>query len=396
MARSNSMSLKNQFLQNCTTRFPQLQTELQPEQISDQLLSPFVVDLPSSVLAQAQKNISSFFKLRSKTQYIQHYQKELTDRGLTMAPNHGLMMSYDFHLNENNELKLIEVNTNAAFLALGELMYEAHQLPRPVSTFKLEDLKACLKNELRLLGKNAEKPRIAIIDENPSQQRLYAEFLIYRELFRSWGWLCEIKDFREDLTGFDLIYNRYTDFYFERSESSPLKEIYNSQKAAISPHPAEYIYLADKSRMHDWQQPGFLNQYGLATDEQESIHRALIKSYLVVPEAADQLWSDRKSLFFKPLRAFGSKQTYKGASLSKKYFEEFFTDDGHAEFVAQEYVPAPERTFTTEEGPQEFKFDLRFYAYEDQLQSVVARLYQGQVTNLKTKWGGFAPVRWTT
>ena len=79
---------------------------------------------------------------------------------------------------------------------------------------------------------------------------------------------------------------------------------------------------------------------------------------------------------------------FKGHSMSRKIFEELMKADA----LAQDYIAAPERVFETPEGPQTFKFDLRCHAYHDRLEGVVARLYQGQTTNLKTKYGGFAPV----
>jgi len=48
------------------------------------------------------------------------------------------------------------------------------------------------------------------------------------------------------------------------------------------------------------------------------------------------------------------------------------------------------------EGNQYFntwKYDLRFFAYADRVQHVVARVYQGQVTNFATPLGGFARVQ---
>jgi hypothetical protein len=39
------------------------------------------------------------------------------------------------------------------------------------------------------------------------------------------------------------------------------------------------------------------------------------------------------------------------------------------------------------------KYDLRCYAYQGKLQIVIARLYQGQTTNLKTTGGGFTIVK---
>lgn len=42
---------------------------------------------------------------------------------------------------------------------------------------------------------------------------------------------------------------------------------------------------------------------------------------------------------------------------------------------------------------EKFKVDLRLFVYRNHLLGVGARLYQGQVTNLKTVGGGFAPVK---
>jgi len=39
------------------------------------------------------------------------------------------------------------------------------------------------------------------------------------------------------------------------------------------------------------------------------------------------------------------------------------------------------------------KTDLRLYAYRDQILGVTARLYRGQVTNLRTPGGGFVRVK---
>jgi hypothetical protein len=44
-------------------------------------------------------------------------------------------------------------------------------------------------------------------------------------------------------------------------------------------------------------------------------------------------------------------------------------------------------------GDDPMKTDLRLFAYRDQLLGVTARLYRGQVTNLRTPGGGFAAVK---
>ncbi|MDQ5903241.1 MAG: hypothetical protein QG672_830, partial [Pseudomonadota bacterium] len=61
-------------------------------------------------------------------------------------------------------------------------------------------------------------------------------------------------------------------------------------------------------------------------------------------------------------------------------------------YIAQALVPPSERRLQVAGEPQQFKLDLRNYAYAGKVQLVVARLYQGQTTNFRTPGGGFAPV----
>jgi hypothetical protein len=61
-------------------------------------------------------------------------------------------------------------------------------------------------------------------------------------------------------------------------------------------------------------------------------------------------------------------------------------------FVAQEFAPPAEVDVLQDGQNLKMKYDLRCYTYKDELQLVIARLYQGQTTNLKTVGGGFAIV----
>jgi hypothetical protein len=46
----------------------------------------------------------------------------------------------------------------------------------------------------------------------------------------------------------------------------------------------------------------------------------------------------------------------------------------------------------TDAGPREMKFDVRAYAYRDEVLLLGARAYEGQVTNLRTPGGGFSAI----
>ena len=385
------MNIKADYIQQLRSSFKGLTNEPLETLIADNLLSPITVELPSAVLTQAQTIISTLFSLRERKSYQLHYLDAVSMKGLHDPGNKSIMMSYDFHLDEQQNLKLIEINTNASFLALGHEMYKARQLPLPVFDFSFDEVRQNILTEMNLQGKNPGAPfKVAITDDKPSEQRLFVEFLVYNELFKSWGWDSRIVDYRDLFKSFDpeFIYNRYTDFFLSDESSQLLRDKFLNGDVCVSPNPYEYLLLADKQRLIDWGQEGFLEAQGLSEKEIAVVKTAVPMSYDFRTTAVEDIWSQRKKLFFKPKNAFGSKQSYKGASVSRKTFDELDKNDT----IAQEFIPAPEISYVTPEGPQNFKYDLRCYAYQGRLQLIVARLYQGQVTNLRTPYGGFAPV----
>ena len=380
--------MKEIFIQHLISQYPSLSLEKLNPLISPELLSPYRVELPASILSQAQEFISAIYSLRRQPSYIQFFDAEIKQRGLIDPGNKSICMSYDFHLDESGVLKLIEVNTNAAFLALGAEFYNSLGLAQPIKGFQLKELKNSIETEMQLFGKNKTNLNAAIIDEHPQKQRLYAEFLVYEALMKSWGWQVQVLDFRE-VRGVDFIYNRHTDFYLENPESQNLRNKFLNKEICFSPNPFEYLLMADKQRMIDW--------WSIPQVSSETIRRHLPESFSVNQDNLDEAWNKRKKLFFKPKRAFGSKQSYKGASMSRRIIEDLAAGD----FIAQEFIAAPELEFKANDESikllghsesQKFKYDLRFYTYQDQLQMAIARLYQGQTTNAKTLGGGFAPV----
>lgn len=382
-------SLKSDFIGLLKADFPGLKNEPLDELISENLLSPYKITLPKKVLQQGQEATEAFFSLRESANYQNDLKNEKESLGLIDPGNKSIMMSYDFHLNESNELKLIEINTNAAFLVLGQLIYKLKSIPKPIPSFDFEVLKECILEELRLQNKNIQSPSVVIMDQAPSTQKLYIEFLVCRELFKSWGWACEIRDIQEALKDPkpDFIYNRYTDFYFTNALSSNLRSSFLKKEVCFSPHPYEYFLLADKKRMSEWCD-STLKQIPNFEKQKVAIEKVLLKSWPLNEDNKEQLWSQRKSLFFKPAQDFGSKGSFKGGSISRKAYEDLVAKNS----LAQEYISAPEINFSTDSGSQKFKYDLRFYAYQGRLQTVMARLYQGQATNLRTPGGGFACV----
>jgi len=369
------MNLKSSFVQFLNQKYPAIEITLLDSMISEQLISPHHVNLSKHTFEQLKTEIASYQSLRSWSE--KNITLDFKNKNLRQGNNTAVCTSYDFHINDQGQPKLIEINTNAAFLALGLELYNFFKY-HPDTNFSEIDLLQMFQNEIQLSG--AVKNEIVIIDEKPQTQRLYIEFLIYQELFKKNNLNTKILDIDQITSALQnsLVYNRYTDFYLDDVKSQQIKSLFNENKIQLSPQPYEYFLLADKQRMSDWSRQGDVEK-----------PQSLLKIYDLGIEDKDFIWSIRKKLFFKPKNSFGSKQAYKGASISRKTFDAFYG----SQFIAQEYVMPTEVNVMIENIPQKFKYDLRCYAYDGKLQLIIARLYQGQTTNLQTLGGGFAIVK---
>jgi len=369
------MNTKASFVQFLNAKYPSLTQERLNELISDQLLSPYSVRLPFSTLTKIQTEIQQYQKLQQWT--AENLSDEYKKKDLRQAKNSAVCTSYDFHIDATGDPKLIEINTNAAFLALGLELYDFHR-HIPETHFNQQKMLQMFKNDMQLC--NANPQSIFIMDEAPSQQRLFLEFLIFQKIFEQSGLQSKIIDITdvENLETNSFIYNRYTDFYLTEKKSTLLRDYFNTQKIHLSPHPYEYFLCADKQRLSDWNQQTQIEK-----------PKSLLKIYDLGKEDREFIWSQRKNLFFKPKNSFGSKQAYKGQGISRRNFDELYGD----QFIAQELAPPAEIDVVIDDQTQKMKYDLRCYVYQDQLQLVIARLYQGQTTNLRTVGGGFAIVK---
>jgi hypothetical protein len=400
-----------QLLQKLQDLYPGLPTAVSLRQrLSRNLVSDGKVELPPGVFEEAQLACSAFFELRQNKKYQDSVAQKLVGGQSSALLEHGnfsALMSYDFHLTPDNQLKLIEINTNASSSLLIDLIYRERGLSNPYSADFRKDIVATFEQEFALsrTSKNKTLQTIAIIDHQPHTQKMYIEFELYKSLFEQAGLKCiigDIADFKiqnKNLVGpqgdvIDIVYNRYTDFYLSSPESALLLEAYDKNYSCFSPNPREYALLADKERLLEISIPGRLESFGLSQGSCAAIDRVLLKSYDANLLDRNELWSKRRQFFFKPKRSYGGKAAYKGASISKVTFEKMF----EAEVLAQEFVAAPVVEIQVPcEGqkgyePKLFKYDLRFYAYQNRVQLVAARLYQGQTTNMNTLGGGFAPL----
>jgi hypothetical protein len=249
--------------------------------------------------------------------------------------------------------------------------------------------------EWRRRGRAGLPRRVSIVDDAPEQQYLYPEFLLFRQLFRRFGIEAEVlapeelafdKGVLRDGRGpVDLVYNRLTDFAFEAPAHGALRAAYLGNAAVITPHPRAHALHADKRNLGLLTDARLLESWGVPQAVRETLLRGVPRTQVVEQGEGERLWAARRRLFFKPAAGHGSKAAYRGEKLTRRVWEEILA----GQYVAQELVPPGERHV----GPgQAMKADVRNYVYDGRVQMLAARLYQGQVTNMRTPGGGFAPV----
>ena len=392
------------------------------------------ISLSSATHQQMKKIVQSLFHLKNREDYQKSLSIEVPSLALKNQKQDSVLMAYDFHL-EKEIPKLIEVNTNASGFLLVNSLYQfknlsyreakenlkksfqaewekfkedkrkkcnvskqKHADTNDIEKQKLMELKESKKdNESKKGNKNKEDYKDAIpqktvlIDEDPLNQKMAIEFFMYKDFFTSMGWpveICDSQSLKTDDKGFlytpkgdkvDFVYNRSTDFYFEKHPH--LVKAYLTGTCAISPNPREYYLLSDKNRLSDWslQKDKWL--------ELKQIKHNLLFSKILNSQNRDEIWKNRKKYFFKNSKGYSGKMAYRGSGLTHRKFNELY--DLESKILVQEFIPAGK---IKDSKGTEWKVDFRAYVYEDNIQQLTARSYQGQLTNFREKGSGFATI----
>lgn len=357
-------------------------------------ISPYTVNLSTNALKQMIHVVHDLQRLCETPDYP----SILTTLPATAQIDPGyfsVLMGYDFHIDTEQQVKLIEVNTNAGGLWFAAQCYQpdAKQFQKKLATRLLHTF----LQEYRLFRQddNAQPKLIAIIDQDPQQQFLFPEMQVFARLFEQAGIKTvvldpsqiEVQDSKLHYQGqaIDLIYNRHCDFYLETAEMTVIAAAWQEKSVCITPNPRIYGLLADKQRMVDWSQSDLLHTL-LTPKIATRLQQAIPETQLLQSLEADVVWSVRKQKVFKPTTGYASRGVYIGDKLTKTKFNSFDTQNT---LVQQRIKP----TISYMPDGEKFKTDFRLFVYRNTILKVCARLYQGQVTNLRTPKGGFSKIK---
>lgn len=339
------------------------------------------------------------------------YREEVLSRSDPIARHptraRSVFMGYDFHVHAGG-MGLIEVNTNAGGALLNALLARAQRaccaeieplVPTGPQVDALEAaFVAMFQNEWRLCQPARGLQTVAIVDAAPAQQYLYPEFLLFQTLFQRHGIRAFVADPAQlewrngrlwcEGEAIDLVYNRLTDFALTEPQHAHLREAYLSDAVVLTPHPQAHALLADKRNLALLCHAQTLQAMGVPEATQAVLLAGIPHTEVVTPQNAERFWAERKRFFFKPFAGYGGKAAYRGDKLTHRVWDEIAAGG----YIAQAWVAPGERTISGGDSAQVLKFDVRNYVYGGQVQSLAARLYQGQTTNFRTPGGGFAPV----
>ena len=331
----------------------------------------------------------------------------------------GVFMGYDFHIDathaESPSVQLIEINTNAGGAMLNASLARAHRnccAPMAIAMNAYVDLDhledtffTMFMNEWHIQKDNATLRCIAIVDDAPETQYLAPEFELFRQLFEARGIKTIITDPQaltwrdgqllhrsdDDDTRIDMVYNRITDFELSEPAHAALRDAYVSGDVVVTPHPRAHALQANKQHLTRLSNGEILKEWGASEADRELLSGCIPPTHNVTPQNADELWAQRKNLFFKPISGFASKAAYRGDKLTKRVWNEIL-QGSWGSYVAQQLVPTGHRLVNVDGVATNLKFDVRAYTYGGRIQLLAARIYQGQTTNFRTEGGGFSPV----
>jgi len=371
------------------------------------LFANHVVYVSKTVQAQIEALVAAIERVAN----LPGYQAQALGRAQAIAQRawgpQSVCMGYDFHLSPAGP-QLIEINTNAGGLLLNTALAQAQEAcctkPAPAvdgcnNAARLQgELFEMFASEWRLQRGAQPWRNVLIVDSAPQAQYLAPEFALFRQLFAQHGLKAGVTDPSElqwqggqllhHGTPVDLVYNRLTDFYLDNPAHLALRQAYEAGAVVLTPHPHAHALLADKRNLIALSQNTLLSAWGASAADRKLLGACVPMTRLVTPERADELWAQRRHLFFKPVASYGAKAAYRGDKLTRRVWAEILAGD----FVTQTLVPPPERLIEVDGAPTDLKFDIRAFAYAGQVQLLAARMYSGQTTNFRTPGGGFAPV----
>ena len=320
-------------------------------------------------------------------------------------------MGYDFHLTPHGP-RLIEVNTNAGGALLNGLHTASLCDPEklaclcadllPVETLEQKIVETFAAEFAAVRGPAARLARVAIVDDRPREQFLYPEFELFQTPVRA----------RRDRGAHrrHRARSRRRRAAASRSTTGPSSSSICATPISRSPRSARArcarptSRAPSSSRRRRASTSCWPTSAGSRSSPREPTLRALGVAAddarllaTVIPETRGLAELGARGCLAQPgrvgLQAGGVLRKPGGLSRRQDLAQKIRRPSLHeASYVAQRRVEPGLVTVETSDGPRAMKFDVRAYAYRERVLLLGARVYEGQVTNLRSPGGGFSAI----
>ena len=316
----------------------------------------------------------------------------------------GVFLGYDFHLDPDGP-RLIEINTNAGGALLVAALARAQRaccteaepfLTSSGDTGQIENgIVEMFRTEWRR-GRGAQTlTRIAIVDDAPTEQYLYPEFLLFRALFerhhRSRDRGCARTRRRDGALGTTAngsTSSTTVDGFHPRARGTQrFARGPRSRRGNLDAAPARARVVRRQAQSDSSFRPGLPARAGIAATTIETLTRRQCRGRSGGCRARRLAGGPAQRYFFKPARASAARPPTAATSSPSGVVGRFSRPlRGAGDRAAERtHVAGRWRTRSAQARPPE-------HVYYGAIQLVPARLYQGETTNFRTAGGGFAPV----
>lgn len=367
-----------------------------------------VIALAPEQFAAIRRTVELLFALAHSPAYEREVDRDAGEIARFVPGNTGVFMGYDFHLTPAGP-RLIEINTNAGGALLNGLHTAALCDPArlaclcdqllPVETIQERIVRTFVSEFQAVRGADAGLQSIAIADERPQGQFLYPEFELFVQFFQRAGisaTICDTsqltrRDGHLELGGnpLDLVYLRDTDFTLATPRSAHVRAAYLGREAVVTPSPREHHLLANKARLALFSSVDALMKLGVSGADAGFLTQIVPETRSLRSLGVERAWQERRDWVFKPCSSYGSRSVYRGDKISRRKLEEIAE---RPDYLAQRRIVPGAIDVETSDGHRSMKFDVRAYAYRDEILLLGARVYEGQVTNMRSPGGGFSAI----
>ena len=383
-----------------------------PEIPQDFSVVPLAQFIPRQTLVEIDNFIRLFDQVTTRTTWQRVVTAPVPEIARFARSEVCFFTAWDFHLSLEQGWQFIECNDNGSgflFAALiNRLFYELSELAQDRAIEEPPSMDAFRRQLASFIERETKEFFGPLLDglffiletsDTLHSGKFYQEFVLLRDLFRSYGWRSEIgtpddlrwdsNDLLLDRHPVSFVINRSTDFFWEAEAFSALRAAYLEGKVYVAPNPFTYATRSDKRLLEFLSLPNWDQELGILPAERALLSAHVPATYLLREENVDEIAANKAAFFFKPTHGFASHGVLTSSQVGRGRLRQLLRRKNA--YVAQKTVPKPTLVSAGEDGKVTLWTDLRVWAYRGERYLISGRASKRRdLLDLRTP-GGWLP-----